>query len=183
MQQILIMKKQFSLLVVLIFLMAVLMDCARRGRPEGGPKDEDAPILVNAKPLQFTTNFTAKEIKIYFDEYIKLKDLQKQLIISPPLKYQPIIKPLGTPSKYISIKILDTLKENTTYTINFGQSVVDNTEENVLNNFKYVFSTGDIIDSLSVSGVIKDSFEKEADKNVTIMLYEINDTFYRFNHL
>ncbi|MDX5583994.1 MAG: Ig-like domain-containing protein [Aureibaculum sp.] len=171
------MKKQFSLLVVLVFLMAVLMDCARRGRPEGGPKDEDAPILVNAKPLQFTTNFNSKEIKIYFDEYIKLKDLQKQLIISPPLKYQPIIKPLGTPSKYISIKILDTLKENTTYTINFGQSVVDNTEENVLNNFKYVFSTGDIIDSLYVSGVIKDSFEKEADKNVTIMLYEVNEAF------
>jgi len=171
------MKKQFALMVVLVFLMAVLMDCARRGRPEGGPKDEDAPILVNAKPLQFTTNFNSKEIKIYFDEYIKLKDLQKQLIISPPLKYQPIIKPLGTPSKYISIKILDTLKENTTYTINFGQSVVDNTEENVLNNFKYVFSTGDIIDSLYVSGVIKDSFEKEADKNVTIMLYEVNEAF------
>ena len=177
MQQILNMKKQFSLLVILVFLMTVLIDCARRGRPEGGPKDEDAPILVNAKPLQFTTNFNSKEIKIYFDEYIKLKDLQKQLIISPPLKYQPIIKPLGTPSKYISIKILDTLKENTTYTINFGQSVVDNTEANVLNNFKYVFSTGDIIDSLKVSGVIKDSFEKEADENVTIMLYEVNDAF------
>ena len=177
MQQILIMKKQFSLLVVFVLLMVVLTDCARSGRPDGGPKDEDAPILVNAKPLQFTTNFKAKEIKIYFDEYVKLKDLQKQLIISPPLKYQPIIKPLGTPSKYITIKILDTLKENTTYTINFGQSVIDNTEGNVLNNFKYVFSTGNIIDSLKISGSIKDSFEKEADKNVTIMLYDINEAF------
>jgi len=171
------MKKYFSLFTVLVLIMITLSDCARRGRPDGGPKDEDAPVLVNAKPMHLSTNFKAKEIKIYFDEYVKLKDLQKQLIISPPLKFQPIIKPLGTPSKYISIKILDTLKENTTYTFNFGQSVIDNTESNILNNFKYVFSTGDVIDSLKISGVIRDSFEKEADKNVTVMLYEINEAF------
>jgi len=171
------MKKYFSLFTVLILLVISLSDCARRGSPKGGPKDEDAPVLVNAKPMHLATNFKAKEIKIYFDEYVKLKDLQKQLIISPPLKYQPIIKPLGTPSKYISIKILDTLKENTTYTFNFGQSVIDNTESNALNNFKYVFSTGEVIDSLKISGIIRDSFEKKADKNVTVMLYEVNDAF------
>lgn len=154
-----------------------LSDCAQRGRPEGGPKDEDAPVMTIAKPPNLTTNFNQDEIRIYFDEYIKLKDLQKQLIVSPPLKYTPIIKPLGTPSKYISIKILDTLKENTTYTFNFGESVIDNTESNILHNFKYVFSTGEVIDSLKISGIIKDAFNKDADKGITVMLYDVNDTF------
>ncbi|HHC78841.1 MAG TPA: hypothetical protein ENK46_03090 [Flavobacteriia bacterium] len=171
------MKKYVAIGIIFFFLIVLLTGCARRGRPDGGPKDEDAPIMMLAKPVNLTTNFKEKEIKIYFDEYIKLKDLQKQLIISPPLKYAPVIKPLGTPSKYISIKILDTLKENTTYTFNFGQSVIDNTEGNILNNFKYVFSTGDIIDSLKVSGTIKDAFSNEVDKDITVMLYEVNDSF------
>ena len=163
---------------IFFFLVSILLvDCARRGRPEGGPKDEDAPIMTLAKPTHLTTNFKGKEIKIYFDEYIKLKDVQKQLIISPPLKYAPIIKPLGTPSKYISIKILDTLKENTTYTFNFGQSIIDNTEGNAVKNFKYVFSTGDVIDSLKVSGIITDAFNKDTDKDITVLLYEANESF------
>ncbi len=177
MQQNLIMKSTFNIVVIVVFLIVFLSDCARRGRPEGGPKDEDAPVMTIAKPAHLTTNFKEDEIKIYFDEYVKLKDLQKQLIVSPPLKYPPIITPLGTPSKYISIKILDTLKENTTYTFNFGESVIDNTESNVLHNFKYVFSTGDVIDSLKVSGTIKDAFVKDADKNITVMLYEVNESF------
>ncbi|MCF6348932.1 MAG: Ig-like domain-containing protein [Flavobacteriaceae bacterium] len=171
------MKRIFNVLMVTIFLIIFLSDCARRGRPEGGPKDEDAPIMTIAKPAHLTTNFKDDEIKIYFNEYIKLKDLQKQLIVSPPLKYPPIITPLGTPSKYITIKILDTLKENTTYTFNFGESVIDNTESNALHNFKYVFSTGDIIDSLKVSGTIEDAFDKDADKDITVMLYEVNESF------
>ena len=163
--------------MIFAFLFALLSNCARRGRPEGGPKDETSPVMTIAKPAHLTTNFNEDEIKIYFDEYVKLKDIQKQLIVSPPLKYPPLITPLGTPSKYISIKILDTLKENTTYTFNFGESVIDNTEGNILQNFKYVFSTGDVIDSLKVSGSIKDAFNKEADKSITVMLYEINESF------
>ncbi len=177
MQQILNMNQRFSLLIVFLFLALVFSDCAKRGRPTGGPKDEDAPIQIKADPPHNTTNFKEDEIKIYFDEYIKLKDLYTQLIVSPPLKNQPLITPLGTPSKYISIKILDTLKENTTYTFNFGQSVVDNNEGNILNNFKYVLSTGSIIDSLKVTGIIEDAFQKDVDKNVTVMLYESNDAY------
>lgn len=178
MHQNVLMKDRFFIRVLLFVLSIVfLAECAKRGRPEGGPKDEDAPIMVTAKPPHFTTNFREKEIKIYFDEYIKLKDLQTQLVVSPPLKYQPIIVPQGTPSKYISIKILDTLKSNTTYTFNFGESVIDNTEGNILHNFKYIFSTGDIIDSLRVNGTVKDAFEREADKNITVMLYEFTKEF------
>jgi hypothetical protein len=169
--------KHFSSIAFLILITLLITDCARKGRPEGGPKDETAPILVSARPPHLTTNFNEKEIRIYFDEYIKLKDLYNQLIVSPPLKFQPIIKPIGTPSKYISIKILDTLKENTTYTFNFGQSIIDNTEGNILRNFKYVFSTGNVIDSLKVSGRVKDAFQKDPGKNISVMLYEINKEF------
>ncbi len=169
------MRKRSYLLFV--FLIVILSNCARKGRPEGGPKDEDAPLMISAKPPHFTTNFKGNEIKIYFDEYIKLKDLQKQLIVSPPLKYPPLIIPQGTPSKYVTIKILDTLKENTTYTFNFGNSVIDNNEGNILRNFKYVFSTGAIIDSLKVSGTVYDAFLRDQDKNISVMLYEINEAF------
>ncbi len=167
----------FRVFVILLLIIFTTFNCAKRGRPTGGPKDSIAPVLVSARPNFETTNFKEDEIRIYFDEYIKLKDLNKQLIISPPMKYRPIITPLGTPSKYIKIKILDTLKENTTYTFNFGQSIVDNNEENPLRNFKYVFSTGDYIDSLKISGTIKDAFNEKADSDVAILLYELDESY------
>lgn len=162
-------------LITLIFIL--VLGCARRGNPTGGPKDEDAPILINTIPALHTVNFKENEIRIYFDEYIKLNDIQKQLVISPPLKYDPIITPLGLPSKRVSIKIKDTLKTNTTYVFNFGQSIEDHNEGNTLSNFKYVFSTGNHIDSLSLKGTIKDAFNKKADDFVSVMLYEYNDNF------
>lgn len=162
---------------LLILITLIFVSCAKRGRPTGGPEDKDAPIMVSTKPPYKSLNFKSDEIRIYFNEYIKLKEVNTQLIVSPPLKYPPIITPLGTASKYIKIKILDTLKQNTTYTFNFGQSVIDNTEGNILNNFKYIFSTGDVIDTLNVSGTIRDAFNEEADKNVLIMLYEKNELF------
>jgi len=163
--------------VILILLILATANCAKRGRPTGGPKDSIAPVIVTARPGFESINFKEDEIRIYFDEYIKLNDLNKQLVISPPMKYPPIITPLGTPSKYIKIVILDTLKENTTYTFNFGQSIVDNTEGNVLRNFKYVFSTGDYIDSLRVSGSVKDALNDEFDKDISILLYELNEQY------
>ena len=160
-----------------LLLALIIISCAKRGRPTGGPKDEASPIVVSARPAIESINFSEDEIRIYFDEFVKLKDLNQQLVISPPMKYQPIITPVGTPSKYINIKILDTLRQNTTYTFNFGQSIIDNTEGNILKNFKYVFSTGDYIDSLKVSGSIKDAFFDKPDTDVSILLYEYNETY------
>ncbi|MEN8123996.1 MAG: Ig-like domain-containing protein [Bacteroidota bacterium] len=162
---------------VLLIIVITVFSCARRGRPTGGPIDEDKPIMVKSDPDFGSTHFDEDEIKIYFDEYIKLKDLNSQLIISPPLKYPPVIVPQGSPSKFISIKIQDTLQENTTYTFNFGQSIIDNTEGNILDNFKYIISTGDYIDSLKVSGTVKDAFEFKPDKNIVLMLYPYDETF------
>jgi len=158
---------------LLVFLM---MSCAKRGSITGGLKDTLAPVLKYSSPKNFSTDFKANEIILTFDEYVKLKNTNKQLIISPPMKNQPIILPT-TASKEITIKILDTLQPNTTYSMNFGQSIADNNEGNALNQFKYVFSTGSYIDSLSIGGIVKDAYEKNVDNFVSVMLYEVNDKF------
>ncbi|WP_281297965.1 Ig-like domain-containing protein [Flavobacterium limnophilum] len=161
----------------ILFLLVLLMaSCAKRGSITGGLKDTLAPVLKMSFPKNFSTNFKTNEIKLTFDEYIKLKDLNKQLIISPPMKYEPLITPTSV-SKYINIKILDTLQPNTTYSFNFGQSIEDNNEGNPYNQFKYVFSTGAFIDSLSIGGTVKDAYNKEVESFVSVMLYDVNENF------
>lgn len=161
---------------ILFLLVLLLLSCAKRGFITGGLKDTIAPVLKMSFPKNFSTNFNAHEIKLTFDEYIKLKDLRKQLIISPPMKNEPLILPTNV-SKYLSIKINDTLQPNTTYSFNFGQSIVDNNEGNPLNQLKYVFSTGTYIDSLTLGGTLKDAYNKEVESFVSVMLYDVNDKF------
>lgn len=161
----------------LIVIVILVSSCANRGTPSGGEKDIEPPEIIKSDPENFSTEFKGNEIRIYFNEYIKLKDLQKQLIISPPMEIQPEITPLGSASKYIRIKIIDTLQPNTTYAFNFGQSIVDNNEDNPYPYFRYVFSTGSYIDSLSVSGQVIDAKERTTDKFVSVMLYEIDSTY------
>lgn len=154
-----------------------LWHCAKRGNPTGGPKDLTPPVVTRTEPENFSTEFKAEKIRLYFDELIKLQDVQNQLVVSPPLKYPPVITPLGGASKYIEVTIKDTLRENTTYTINFGQSIVDNNEGNPNSFLTYVFSTGTYIDSLSLRGAVKDAFNRKVDEFVSVMLYEL-DTAY-----
>jgi uncharacterized protein (DUF2141 family) len=158
-------------------MVLALSQCAKRGTPSGGEKDITPPKLLSAEPENMTINFKAKKIRLYFDEYIKLKDVQKQLIVSPPLKYNPLITPQGSASKFIEITIKDTLKENTTYTLNFGQSITDNNEGNPNSFLTYVFSTGSYIDSLTVSGVVQDAFNKKVGQFISVMLYELDSTY------
>ena len=169
--------KRFFAYIFLVLMAAALMQCARRGRPSGGPKDITPPVLLKAEPDNMTINFEATKIRLYFDELVKLKDVQEQLIVSPPLKYQPDITPQGGTNKFIEINIKDTLQENTTYTLNFGQSIVDNNEGNPISFLTYVFSTGNYIDSLEVKGAIKDAYNQKADEFVSVMLYEIDTTY------
>jgi len=166
-----------SIFFYMLLISVVLTGCAKRGGITGGPKDTIPPVMVGSLPKNMSTNFTGKEIRIDFDEYIKVKDISKQLIISPPLKYQPDIVPMGSASKFISIKIKDTLPENTTYNFNFGQSITDNNEGNPYTQFRFVFSTGPYIDSLRVNGEIKDAHDIKTDNFVTVMLYEANEKF------
>ena len=159
------------------FLILILVvSCAKRGTITGGLKDTLAPVLKTSFPKNFSANFKGNEIKLTFDEYVKLKNLNKQLVVSPPMQTMPTISPT-TASKTLSIKINDTLQPNTTYSFNFGQSIEDNNESNPYPQFKYVFSTGSYIDSLSLSGKVKDALNKEVASFVSVMLYEVNPTF------
>ena len=166
------MKKIYFTILFLVFCsIFTFTGCAKRGTITGGLKDTIAPKIINSNPENFKTNFNGKEIKINFNELIKVKDINKQLVISPPMKKAPIIIPQGSASKFISIKILDSLQENTTYSFNFGQSITDNNEGNPYSQFKYVFSTGSYIDSLSIIGKIKDAYNQKADNFVSLQLY------------
>jgi hypothetical protein len=162
------------LAVFLILISAV--GCARRGSISGGAKDTIPPTLRLAIPENRSVNFKGREFKLTFDEYVKLKDVNKQLVVSPPMSTPPEVAPY-TASRTITVRFRDTLQPNTTYSFNFGQSIEDNNEGNALPQFKYIFSTGTYIDSLTLSGTIKDAFEKNPDSFVSVMLYEANETY------
>ncbi|WP_010134322.1 Ig-like domain-containing protein [Ochrovirga pacifica] len=159
-------------IISLCILAFRLASCARIGSPDGGPKDSIPPVMALAKPQNKTTLFKAKKVTILFDEYIRFNNLSQQLIISPPMEKKPEIKPLSDASKKITIEFLEKLKPNTTYTINFGNSIVDNNEKNELGRFSYVFSTGELLDSLSVNGFIFDPLAEKDVEEISVMGYK-----------
>lgn len=147
----------------------LLNSCAQVVAPTGGPKDVTPPKAVAYSPENKSTNVHVKKIDITFDEYIQLKDLQKQFIVSPPLKVLPVPIVKG---RILEIPLLkDTLQENTTYTFNFGNAVCDLNEGNVYKNFQYVFSTGGYVDSVSIHGVALDAFTHDPIKEGLVLLY------------
>lgn len=155
--------------VFCVFLLLLLIGCAQVVAPTGGPKDTTPPKAVSYSPDNKSTNFTGNQITIKFDEYIQLKDLASQLVVSPPLKY-----PLTTKIKKgreLEITIKDTLQNNTTYTFNFGDAIADINEGNKIPGFQYVFSTGSYIDSLKLSGHVQDAFTGDSQKGALVLLY------------
>ena len=159
------------------FAILILLGCANRGTPTGGEIDLDPPIVLKSFPENFSTNFNSENIEIIFDEYVRLNNIQKELIISPPIEPQPLIMPMGSASKVLTISDYDSLKNNTTYSFHFGESIEDNNEKNVLSNYRYVFSTGNYIDSLMVKGNVTDAFEREISENINVLLYEIDSSY------
>jgi len=161
-----------------IMAMVLIASCARRSSPTGGAKDSIPPVLIAANPKINSVNFNTDEIRLIFNEWVKLENLEKQLIISPPLekkKYE--IKPLSGITKKIFINFIDSLQENTTYTINFGNSILDNNEGNKMNFFNYTFSTGPTLDSLVLKGNVEDAFDIETDEYLSLQLYKIDSTY------
>ena len=163
--------------VCFVLLVIIINSCATIGRPEGGDKDETPPKVLDETPPNYSVNFEKKKIKVLFDEYILTKDIRKELIISPPLKEFPKIKPSNVARKKLSIEFEDTLKENTTYTFNFGNAIRDFNENNILPFYKYIFSTGSFIDSLEVGAKIEDAFNNKVDENIYLCLYKIDSNF------
>jgi len=154
------------------FILVVLLcwNCAQQGSPTGGPRDEDPPVVLESDPANYSTNFEAKKILITFDEYIVLDNVNQQLIVSPPMEEKPEVK---LRKRTIIIEFEEELKAQTTYTFNFGSAIKDLHEGNKLLNFEYVFSTGDVLDSLSVRGTLKYAEDlSEPDESLSVMLYD-----------
>lgn len=169
--------KPFYKYLFLSTFIILIIGCAKTGRPDGGPKDEDPPLFITSKPPYETINFKSNEVELVFNEFVKTRDLNKQLVVSPPLKNPLLVTPQGTASKFLNIEILDTLAPNTTYIFNFGNAIEDNNESNKLEAFKYVFSTGTYIDSLKTEGFVKDAFLKKDPQKTNILLYKLDSVF------
>ncbi len=149
--------------------MLFFWSCAQQGSPSGGPLDLDPPVVVESDPPNYSTRFEAKKIRITFDEYIVLDNVNQELIVSPPMEEQPEVK---LRKKSLIIEFEEELKINTTYTFNFGNGIKDLHEGNKLQNFEYVFSTGDVLDSMSVRGTLKYAENLEVPEDpISIMLY------------
>ncbi len=157
---------------MLMAVLTALQSCASFGTPTGGDPDEDPPVLDLIKSEKNEqTQFTKKSFELYFDEYIELKNVSKQLVVSPPLSYKPKIEARLKKLSFIFDE-KEELKPNATYVINFGESIVDYRAGNALKNFTFVFSTGDQIDSLQLKGQIADAYEGKAVENILVALYD-----------
>ncbi len=155
-------------LILLLFGGAFFSRCANIMTPDGGPKDTLPPVIVKIEPGNFATNFKAKKIYIEFNEFVQIKDQNKEMFTSPAMKKLPL---LTTRGKGIVITIRDTLKENTTYAIDLGSAIQDNNESNPLNAMRYVFSTGDKVDSMMCSGYTADSYKADSVSRTFIWFY------------
>ena len=159
-----------------VFLLFI-SSCANMGSPDGGWYDDTPPSVVGASPADKATNVKTHKVVIQFDEFIKLEDAQNKVIVSPPQLEQPDIKASG---KRIVVSLKDTLKENTTYTIDFSDGISDNNEGNPLGNYTYSFSTGAEIDTFEVSGYVLDAKNLEPIKGISVGLYDdLSDSVFR----
>lgn len=152
-----------------LLLLFVITGCARMGNPDGGWYDEVPPKVVGATPAEHATNVKTKKITITFSEYIKLENASENVVICPPQLEMPDINVKG---KNIVIELQDSLKDNTTYTIDFSDAITDATEKNPMGNYTYVFSTGDHIDTLAVSGYVLSAEDLEPVKGILVGLYD-----------
>ena len=168
--------KRYKNKSLILSLILVLFGCASIQSPTGGPKDKQPPKVVEATPKNMTTRFKSQNIKIEFDEFIKLNNEFTEVSISPAMDKMPIFK---ARKEMLDIKFDQPLDSATTYTINFGKAIVDVNESNVLKNYSYVFSTGDLIDSLSISGKVKGSLKKDSLRDATVFILPVKqDTIF-----
>ena len=159
---------KFLRLIAIVSVAIFLIKCAQPRPVTGGIEDETSPQIIESVPNNFTTNFIGQTIMMEFDEYVLVKSLSSELVVSPPLNY-PIEYRIKGKRVYFDIK--DTLRANTTYNFNFGNAVVDLNEGNALDSNLFVISTGDFIDSGFVTGIVKDAYTLKPIKNATVLLF------------
>jgi uncharacterized protein (DUF2141 family) len=165
------MKQVLSLLLIIVVLgqfQLFTVGCANIIPPSGGPRDSLPPVLLKVTPRDSVRNFTGKKITFEFNEFVDLDNVQENVLISPLPKLMPII---DRKLRVVNVQIKDTLEENTTYAINFGKAIKDINEGNVLNQFTYVFSTGQYIDSLNLFGKVVDAETGKPDSTLIVVLH------------
>ena len=163
--------------ILLTVGICLLTSCAKMGQPDGGWYDETPPRILGASPADKATEVTDHKMYIYFNEFIKLSDASQKVVVSPPQMEAPDIKDAG---KRIIIDLKDSLKANTTYTIDFSDAISDNNEGNPLGNFTYSFSTGTEIDTMEVSGYVYEAENLEPIKGILVGLYDnLADSVFR----
>lgn len=163
-------------LVVFAAVIITLVSCAKMGQPDGGWFDETPPKVIGATPADRATNVTSRRVAIYFDEFVKIDNPTENVVVSPPQIEPPDIKGQG---KRIIVQLNDSLKPNTTYTIDFSSAISDNNEGNPLGNYTYSFSTTDSIDTLQVAGHVLQADNLEPVKGTLVGLYsDLSDTIF-----
>lgn len=160
-------RKTVNILIVLTALLYAF-SCANPGKPDGGPYDETPPQVIGTSPAEYSVNNQQKRITLLFDEYIRMNNAAEKVVISPPQLDQPEIRSSG---RKIHIELRDSLRPNTTYTIDFGDAIEDNNEGNPMENYAFVFSTGESIDTLEVSGKVLDASNLEPVKGILVGLH------------
>lgn len=164
-------------LILIASLSLLMVACARMGQPDGGWFDDDPPRIIGSNPADQAVGVNSKRITIQFDEYIKLEDATQNVIVSPPQLEMPEIKATG---KKIVVDLKDSLKANTTYTIDFSDAISDNNENNPLGNYTFTFSTGERIDTFEVAGTVLDASNLEPIKGIQVGLYaDLADSAFR----
>lgn len=164
-------------LILIAALSLLMVACARMGQPDGGWFDDDPPRIIGSNPADQAVGVNSKRITIQFDEYIKLEDATQNVIVSPPQLEMPEIKATG---KKIVVDLKDSLKANTTYTIDFSDAISDNNENNPLGNYTFTFSTGERIDTFEVAGTVLDASNLEPIKGIQVGLYaDLADSAFR----
>lgn len=166
-------KIPFVIVAVLAWIV-IVSSCANPGFPVGGPKDTIPPVLLKTDPIYKSVNFDGDNVKLTFNEYIATDEIADALVISPPMVKKPVIR---TKSKTLIIEFNEDLKDSTTYSLDFKNSVADNNENNPLENFRFSFSTGSVFDSLRVSGRLMNSFNLEPiDKGLVMIHSNLHDS-------
>jgi len=168
-----------SIIYYLLLFVLIFVSCAQFSSPAGGPKDSFPPVLVEeSSDKNFQTNFKSKKITLTFNEWISVSNPIKEIVISPPTEYPHKVTEKGK-SVILEFSENEILKENTTYQINYGDAIKDFTEGNIYKNLIFIFSTGDVIDSLSVKGTVINALTKKPQENAIVSLYDnLNDTAF-----
>jgi uncharacterized protein (DUF2141 family) len=171
------MRSTFSQLFIAFFFLLIYFSCANIKPPQGGPKDTIPPVLVKSVPLNKSLNYKSNSIRLTYNEYLKVDNLKKNLIVTPmgDLDFEEKVR-----KNTIEITFIKPLRDSTTYTLNFQTAVKDITEGNISTDNTFAFSTGNYIDSLHISGLTKDLLTLDSLKNITVGLYDVYDTFNLF---